>query len=299
MSNQTAAAGANVTASELLVLRSHALKLRHQRPRKTAAMAGQFVSASRGRGLEFVEVRHYHTGDDVRSIDWRISARSGKTHTRLYAEERERPVLILCDLRRTMQFGTRTRFKSVQAANLTALLAWTAINSGDRAGGIIFTDQQHLEVRPSLSAANVAKFLGLVAEHCQSTPQHSVNSTASMLAELRRVSRPGSKIYAISDFYDWDDDCAKQLALLSRHNDCHMVMISDALEQHLPKNGLFPFSDGEQDIVLHGGKDTAALAQRFEARVETLTACSQQYRTSFSHVRTSDDPISLINGLSR
>ncbi|MBU2871259.1 DUF58 domain-containing protein [Colwellia sp. E2M01] len=121
--------------------------------------AGNYLSRSKGRGMEFDEVRHYQTGDDVRAIDWRVTARTGKTHTKLFREEIERPVLIATDLSQNMHFGSQLLFKSVQAAHLAALVAWHAKNRGDRLGGLVFCDEEHIELKPRSRKAGVLHYL--------------------------------------------------------------------------------------------------------------------------------------------
>ncbi|TYK64295.1 DUF58 domain-containing protein [Colwellia echini] len=121
--------------------------------------AGNYLSRSKGRGMEFDEVRHYQTGDDVRAIDWRVTARTGKTHTKLFREEIERPVLIATDLSQNMHFGSKLLFKSVQAAHLAALVAWHAKSRGDRLGGLVFCDEEHIELKPRSRKAGVLHYL--------------------------------------------------------------------------------------------------------------------------------------------
>ena len=111
-------------------------------------MSGNYLARSKGRGMEFDEVRHYQNGDDIRAIDWRVTARTGKTHTKLFREEVERPVLIATDLSASMFFGTRLLFKSVQAAHVASLVAWHAKSRGDRIGGVVFNQHSHTELKP-------------------------------------------------------------------------------------------------------------------------------------------------------
>ena len=120
-----------------------------------AQRAGSHLSSFRGRGMEYHESRPYQAGDDIRAIDWRVTARSGRTHTKVYREERERPVLLWVDLCRSMFFGTRNCFKSVLASKLAALLAWSSVQHGDRLGGLIFSERDHVEFRPRSGKASV------------------------------------------------------------------------------------------------------------------------------------------------
>ncbi|NQY35361.1 MAG: DUF58 domain-containing protein [Alteromonadaceae bacterium] len=130
-------------------------------PRKNVHghLSGNYLARSKGRGMEFDEVRHYQTGDDIRAIDWRVTARTGKTHTKLFREEVERPVLIATDLTSSMIFGSQLLFKSVQAAHVAALVAWHAKSRGDRVGGIVFNQVQHQELKPRSRQHGVLHYL--------------------------------------------------------------------------------------------------------------------------------------------
>ncbi len=129
-------------------------------------MSGNYLARSKGRGMEFDEVRHYQNGDDIRAIDWRVTARTGITHTKVFREEVERPVLIATDLTSNMLFGSQLLFKSIQAAHLAALVAWHARSRGDRVGGIVFDQYRHQELKPRSRQQGVLHYLhALVKSH--------------------------------------------------------------------------------------------------------------------------------------
>ena len=164
-------------------------------------MSGNYLARSKGRGMEFDEVRHYQNGDDIRAIDWRVTARTGKTHTKLFREEVERPVLIATDLSTSMLFGSRLLFKSVQAAHVAALVAWHAKSRGDRIGGVVFNQTNHTELKPRSRQQGVLHYLhGLVKIHADSL--HSADEKADRkkataafeqnCARLRQLAKPGS-----------------------------------------------------------------------------------------------------------
>ena len=184
----------------------------HQLPLKSkrvlSRLNGNFISPFKGRGMEFDESRPYQPGDDIRSIDWRVTARSGKTHTKLYREERERPVLIWVDLRKPMFFASQGMFKSVLAAKAAALLAWSSTQHNDRLGGIIFSEEQHNELRPKRGKSATLHFLQQLAKHSAWDKNNRNAMTDSIiesqsaehaLNRLRRVAKPGSLIFLISD----------------------------------------------------------------------------------------------------
>lgn len=215
-----------------------------------ASQAGLHTSRFRGRGIDFAEVRAYHPGDDIRTIDWRVTARTGKAHTKLYSEERERPVIIMVDQRQTMFFGSRTMFKSTMAAHCAALLAWATLQRGDRLGGIAFSDTRQSEIRARRSPHTVLHLLESIIEFNRAlsrsrVPQSSL-SMAAMLQSLRQTTKPGSELFIISDFHDFDADCEHQLFQLARHNDPVCVAISDPLEEHLPPPGHYGITNGRE-----------------------------------------------------
>ncbi len=242
------------------------------RPRQVrSTQSGGYLSRIRGRGMEFAEVRGYQPGDDVRSIDWRVTARSGKPHTKQFQEERERPVLLAVDYRRPMFFATRGCFKAVQASKLAALLAWRAFEQGDRVGAFLFSEDRHSEIRPQLGKGGVLSFLRqMVADPAWQRPLHQPfdpqQRLAKTLMRLRRVARPGSLILLLSDFAQWDEQVEKQLSLLSRNNDLGLVFCYDHLEAELPPAGSYRVSDGASDLTMTTLDQAGRLhyQQRFE-----------------------------------
>ena len=244
------ATGAYASLEDLIALRFPArqLQLAH-RNRALSALTGPNKSNFRGRGIDFEEVRSYQAGDDIRSIDWRVTARTGEAHTKLFREERERPVLLVVDQRPAMFFGSSNCFKSVLAAHLASLLCWSALDGGDRVGGLVFDGHRHREVRPRRSRRTV---LGLLSEICAfnnalplDTPLPT-DSFADMLANLRRVAKPGSNVYLVSDFQGADDDNArKHLFQLAQHTQLTALSCSDPLESQLPHNGRYAVTNGE------------------------------------------------------
>ena len=234
--------GVDVQLNELLSYKQQE-KL-HLQPTAKAAyqqLAGNYLAKIKGRGMEFAEVRHYQAGDDVRTIDWSVTARTGKAHTKLFHEEKERPVFILLDLSDSMIFGSQFVFKSVQACHLASLLSWQAKHRGDRLGGIVFNQQQVAELKPRGRSKGLMRFLHQNQQLCVKQPFKSNNNEQSLLVQLKRLSRlvqTGSQIHLISDFSQLDESCQKLLTLINRHNQINAWQISDPLEQLLPKNAL-------------------------------------------------------------
>ena len=256
----------SISLPELLALRQHCGAERHT-PRQVMAQQGEgYYSRFRGRGMEFAEVRSYQPGDDIRSIDWRVTARTGKPHTKLFHEERERPTLVAIDYRRPMFFATHGQFKIVKASQLAALIAWETLRRGDKLGAFIFSEELHTELRPRLGKKAVLSLFNKMVDnpvwqrdlHQPFEPQQRLFQT---LMRLRRVVRPGSAVIIISDFSQWDKSVEKQLALLGRNNDLSLIFCYDQLEAQLPPAGNYPLSDGRRQAYINS--TSAALRQQY------------------------------------
>jgi uncharacterized protein (DUF58 family) len=224
-------------------------------PRQTiqSKLAGSYLAKTKGRGMEFDEVRHYQPGDDVRTIDWRVTARTGKVHTKLFREEKERPVFILTDLSSSMQFGSELLLKSVQAAHLAALIAWHVKKTGDKLGGILFNDQSIVELKPAGRHVAVLRYLHqLIALQKSNKPLPQQQSLATALGQLRRLARPGSLLFVISDFSQLDEQCLRHLQAMRMHNEIRLCQLTDPFEKQTPKHcrGSALVSDGKQAFTI-------------------------------------------------
>ena len=199
-----------------------------------------------------------------------------------------------------MFFGTRNYFKSVLASKLAALLAWSSVQHGDRLGGLIFSEQDHVEFRPRSGKASALHFIQQLTSHVawdQSTDL-SDSAEASLLAlnRLRQVARPGSLVVLISDFRTFDDSWRMNLSKLSRHNDVVMLFTHDPLEQDLPPAGYYRFSDGSTETDIDSGNEASRLQyqQRFGARYESLEQLSRQLRLHFINASTDSDLLEVL-----
>ena len=288
--------GVNLGIKELIYYQGKA-SLVNLSPRKTvqAKLAGSYLAKTKGRGMEFDEARHYQPGDDIRAIDWRVTARTGKTHTKLYREEKERPVFVLADLSASMQFGTQLMFKSVQAAHLTALLAWAARKRGDRIGGLIFNQFQHIECKPFTRQKAVLSLLNSLIKVQTQSLQHALNqqlvdtqktvTLADACARLRRLAHPGSLVFLLSDFRQLDELSKQHIAQLSKHCEVVAYPISDPFEHALPRVRTpqrVALTDGsnQQQIMLGEQQTEARYSEQHQAqfaRIErTLKQCKAQ-----------------------
>ena len=278
--------GVSLGMKELLYYQNKAALLDIS-PKKAiqAKLAGSYLAKTKGRGMEFDEARHYQPGDDIRAIDWRVTARTGKTHTKLYREEKERPVFVLCDLSKSMHFGTELLFKSVQAAHLTSLLAWAAKNRGDRIGGLLFNQGQHLEFKPQTRQKSVLALLnGLIKVHSSASTNNNTEITfADSCARLRRLARPGSMVFLISDFTQMNETAKRHLSRLSRHCELVAYKVSDSFEHQLPQAKVVQqvaLTDGVQSQTLLLGEQKTAThyQQEYNKRNNQVVKALEQCR---------------------
>lgn len=252
------ARGAYAALSDLIALRFPARQLSlARRNRALSALAGPNKSNFRGRGIDFEEVRNYQPGDDIRTIDWRVTARTGSAHTKLFREERERPVLVVVDQRNGMFFGSSHCFKSVLAAQLASLLAWSALDAGDRVGGLVFNGAQHREIRPRRSRKTVLALLSQIAEYNAALPLDTASGAgdfAGMLSNLRRIARPGSSLFLVSDFHGASDEHAREhLFQLAQHTELTAIACTDPVESELPRAGKYAVTNGSERSELYTG----------------------------------------------
>lgn len=236
--------GIDIQLSELLAYKQQAkMRLNPISAIAKSGMSGKYLAKIKGRGMEFIEVRHYQPGDDVRSIDWAVTARTGKAHTKLFQEEKERPVFILVDLSDSMIFGSKLVFKSVQAMHLAALLSWQAKHRNDRLGGIIFNQNSVAELKPTARNKGLLSFLHQGQTLCLSKPLTGTLPELSMtkqtlltqLKRLFRLAQTGCQIHLISDFSQIDEACIKVINQINKHNQINAWQINDPLELTLPK----------------------------------------------------------------
>ena len=295
-----------VSIPALVGLSRSAASIRLGSGRILSRQSGDYQSPFRGRGMEFDESRLYQPGDDIRNIDWRVTARTGKPHTKLFREERERPVFVWIDLRAAMHFATRGKYKSVIAAELAAMIAWSALNNGDRVGGVIFSDKEHHELKPQRGKTAVLRLINRIVNHTAwlepTAEETDKQSLGYALLRLRRVARPGSLIFLISDFRHLDADAEVQLSRLSKHNEAVMLFVHDRLEKALPPAGRYKVSDGGREFLVNTFNHhlVRQYQQQFQTRSDQLLRLSKSNRMILLPCMTDDEPLSvLIDGIHR
>jgi len=270
--------------------------------RVNSLQTGAYVSRFRGRGMEFDESRPYQPGDDPRSIDWRVTARSTTAYTKLFREERERPVLIAVDLRARMHFATRGCYKSVSASRAAALLSWAAHHRGDRLGGLVFGDTTHRELKPRLGRQAALRFVHELVTHPDWQPATNAveGSGAEPLTQamsaLRRVARPGSLVVFISDFTGFTRPAQAYLSAVARHSEVLAVFLNDPIERALPPPGRYRIvgPDDEFAIDTYAGPARRDYEEGFRKRLADLETFCQRYHVHLMPLSTDDDPVSAL-----
>jgi uncharacterized protein (DUF58 family) len=215
-------------------------------------LAGRHASKLRGRGLDFEEVRPYVSGDDIRNIDWRVTARTGETHSKVFNEEKERPTFIVLDQSSRMFFGSQRFVKSVSAAHAAAIGAFYTLKRGDRVGGIIFNETGYDHIAPKRSKALVQHYLQCVVNRNEVLPERkTIGPNTALLNDMLRRTRSAVThdfvVTVISDLSAINEETRLHLRSLSYHNDVILIHIYDALEEQLP-DGKLVLTDGRYQI---------------------------------------------------
>jgi uncharacterized protein (DUF58 family) len=263
--------GIYIDLEELIALEQRGRKVSFL-PRQPvhSLLSGRFASRMRGRGLNFEEIRDYRAGDDVRSIDWKVTARLQKPHVRVFNEERDRQALLVVDQRLSMFFGSRLAMKSVTAAQAAAIGAWRVLAVGDRVGAIVFNDSDIVEIKARRSRATVLQILSAITTQNQALGVgRGIASTPSMLntalKQAQRRALHDATIIVISDFDGADDETRKMIGAMTRHNDVVALLVHDPLQSDLPASARMTVTDGELQIQLEVGRESV------RERIEEVT----------------------------
>ncbi len=231
-------------------------------------LAGEYSSVFKGSGMEFEEVREYAPGDEIRSIDWNVTARMGRPFVKRYVEERELTVWLLVDLSASGAFGSRSQLKNEAAAEFCALLAFAAIRNNDKVGLVVFTDRIELAIAPSKGRTHV---LRLIRELLRFSPQGHGTDLGGALQYLGRVTHKRGVVFLVSDFLTTAplaEEGGKQLRILARRHDLIAVSVGDLRERELPNAGLIELEDAEtgETLLLDTGSSRVRREYALEAR---------------------------------
>ncbi|QDO92484.1 DUF58 domain-containing protein [Formosa sediminum] len=234
--------------------------------KSNSVLSGRYASRLRGRGLDFEEARPYVIGDDIRNIDWKVTAKTRVTHTKVFTEEKEKPAFIFVDQSPTMGFGSVNKTKAVIAGEIAAISAYKIMKGGDRVGGLVFKGEGYDLCTPKRDQRNMLQFF-----------QHIVNANANiynqksfdfsevlkgMIGKLQNIITHDYLVIIISDFYRYNPETIQYLSLLSQHNDVVLVKVFDPMEETLPK----------QKITLTNNVKQISIAKKSKRISENLKA---------------------------
>tara|TARA_Y100001960_G_scaffold163082_1_gene171313 strand:- start:3 stop:893 length:891 start_codon:yes stop_codon:yes gene_type:complete len=291
--------GTTIELQELIDLRAQ-VRFNKRRSR-TASINGSRLTKIKGRGVDLDEVRLYHTGDDVRNIDWKVTARKNKPHTKIFREEQERPTLIVVDETRSMFFGSQIRFKSIAAAEISALIAWQALEANDRVGAIVVNDGHLSITKPRRSGVTVTHCLSEIAQSANALRaqialrQVNSDSWSSVPESINNVARSNYRIVIISDMVSLSESTLSKVLRLSRKNRVEIFLVYDNLERTLPPANRYIVEDSEERVSFDTGdqKLRASYRERFDKRVTELVDKCRSHRVEFTKVPT-DMPITQL-----
>lgn len=267
-----------------------------------SVLSGRHRSKLRGRGLDFDEVRTYIPGDDIRNIDWKVTARTGKTHTKEFTEEKERPVLLVVDQSSSMFFGSEKHFKSVTAAHLAAISCWRVVDVGDRVGGIVFNDTTIDYVSPKRDRRSVQRYFGLIVKQNQELTAHHVDSNGlnplnNALQRANELITHDYLVIVISDLYTSDETTVKNLIRMRKNNDVIVTHITDPMEMELLVNNIV-ISDGDYQTQIDNNKKVKEQYNTDSTtRLQIMKDKCKKYNIPFMEVNTLEEPVNQIRSL--
>lgn len=295
----------HIDLHDLLSLRHflHKIEL-FSTPLQHSILLGLHRSRLRGRGMDFDQVRAYQAGDDARSIDWRVTARTGEMHTKVFHEERERPTYILVEQSLHLFFASTGRFKSVVAAQVASLFAWASLQHNDRVGGLVFDSSNIKHIPAQRNKHSVLHFLQAIADANQSLQKPMTqpldNPLPNALHYAQRLMRPGSLIILICNERHLNDEASQLLRHLKGHSELVLLPISDPLEHQLPNLGPARFNLGEQSLCI----DTSdpQLRQQWHAQGRAYQAAwhnlAQQLNTPILPLSTQTSALQQLQAIS-
>jgi uncharacterized protein (DUF58 family) len=259
-------------------------------------MAGEYHSAFKGQGMEFEEVREYRIGDDIRAIDWNVTARTGEPHIKRYVEQRELTVFFAVDVSASSMFGSLKRRKRSLSAIVTALLAFSAIRNNDRVGLMLFSNEVELYLTPKKGRKHGLRVIREVIKE----PEHKGTDIPNALQTLNRLQRRKSIVFLLSDFQQPHEELRRALAVTARRHDLICLSITDPREMTVPNVGIINLEDAETGEMMmidtSSRRVRSALEERFFRRRETLKRLFSSLKIDHIDLRTDRDfALPLIN----
>lgn len=286
---------ADLRMLNLLQMRIRGLSFLPKQP-VGSLLSGRHASRVRGRGLNFEEIRAYQPGDDVRTIDWKVTARTRSPHTRVYTEERDRPVLLIVDQRQGMFFGTQLYMKSVICSHLAALTMWQVLEQGDRVGAIVFNDSDRTHVPCRRGKATARQVLTEIVQY-----NHLLNAvpggaeSSDMLPQVLetacRLAAHDHLVVVISDFNGLNDAARSSLRRLAIKNDLIGMLVHDPSASKIPRADSLVVSDGELQIELGNGSRRQNIEDATSGRLQKVMALRHEVDMSIMPITTADEAL--------
>ncbi len=269
-----------------------------------SVLNGRHASRLRGRGLNFEEMRDYLPGDDIRSIVWKATARTGSPHVRVFTEERDRPALLVVDQRMSMFFGSKLNMKSVSAAEAAAIAAFRILGAGDRVGGVVFDDEEQVEFKPRRSRRAVYALLETVSRlnvglHADRDVRNEPGKLNSVLHSAARLAHHDHLIIVLSDFAGIDDDTRRHVSSMARHNDVVLMHVFDPASHDVVSDAKAVFGDATRQAEVDLGSDVvrSSLYEAADLRLQRIQDWQNEINLSVLPLSAGEETMPQIRRL--
>ena len=285
--------GLAVSVRELIEQQRYVPYLSMSENMMTSDRAGDVKSVFKGRGMEFEEVRAYNFGDDIRDIDWRVTARKAEPYTKLFREEKDREIVVLLDLSTSMVFGTRGELKSVAAAKLAALIGWMTLKNKDRFGLLLFDGKETIYYKPQNNQKSLMMLFQVIADKTKQVLKENYQGDLSAALKMFELSHKGQgTFFVLSDFYNVSDKFFKNIAALSRQHKVYCLRVFDVLEDIAPSDGVYAAQNAEQKVIFNTSSEAfrTAYRQYFAMQRQNFQINCQKFFCRYLEIRT-DSPI--------
>ncbi|WP_075591286.1 DUF58 domain-containing protein [Labilibacter marinus] len=272
---------------------SSVINLDSGKQKSNSVLAGRYASRLRGRGLDFEEARPYVIGDDIRNIDWNVTAKTGKTHTKVFTEEKEKPAFVFVDQSASMGFGSKHKTKAVIAGELASIIAHKIKKGGDRIGGLVYTGSDYDIITPKRDPRNIIYFLQKIIEANNSIYEHKdfdfEKSLTEVIAKVNNIVTHDFVVFIISDFYRYSHSVMQYLSQLALHNDLVLIKVYDELEEQIPAEEI-TITDKTHQINLNGKnkKLKENLKESFSENYAHFKSELEKYNISIFKINTSE-----------
>ena len=285
--------GLAVEVRDLIAQQKYLPYLALQPNKLTSNRAGEVKSAFKGRGMEFEEVRAYNFSDDIRDIDWRVTARKSEPYTKIFNEEKDREIVVVLDLSAGMVFGTKNELKSVTAAKLTALIGWLTVRNKDRFGLLLYDGESATYYKPQNNYAGLMYAFNQISKKTHQILQNSkIGDISRALDELQYHQKGKGTIFILSDFHGVDTEKFKKIAVLARKHQIYCINIFDVLEENAPQDGTYAAQYEKDKLIFDSSSDNfkSLYRQYFGQNRENLKKNCQKFLCKYMEIRT-DIPV--------